>query len=70
MPCCLLAVLALLIGHSARGLTGGLAGGLALAATAVGGALLQSRAVERLNMLHSDFPSQIETLRHYTIASG
>ena len=49
----LLCVLALLVGHGARGLTGGLARGLALAAAAVGGTLLQGRAVERLDVSHS-----------------
>ena len=49
---CFLLVLALLVGHGARSLTGGLAGGLALAAATVGGAVLQSRAVKRLDMLH------------------
>ena len=54
--CLLLVVLALLIGDGARGLTGGLARGLALAAAAVSSAVLQSSAVERLDMLHFCFP--------------
>lgn len=60
-----LLVLALLVGHGARGLTSGLAGGLALAAAAVSGAVLQSCAVERLHMLHSVFPPMTMVCRDY-----
>jgi hypothetical protein len=48
----LLAILALLVGHSTGGLAGGLARGLALAATAMGSALLQGCAVQSLDMSH------------------
>lgn len=44
--------LALLIGDAAAGLAGGLARGLALAATAMGSALLQGCAVQSLDMSH------------------
>ena len=58
-------ILALLIGHSARGLAGRLAGGLALAAAAVGSALLERGTVKRLYMLHcsSLLKSEIMTER-------
>ena len=58
----LFAVFALLVYNAAGGFAGRLAGGLALAAAAVGGALLQSRAVERLHMLHFDFPPQTKVV--------
>ena len=45
-------VLALLVGHSAGGLAGGLARCLALAATAMGRALLQGCAVQSLDVSH------------------
>ena len=54
----LLVILALLVGHSAGSLARRLAGSLALAATALGRTLLQSSAVESLDMLHSGFPSR------------
>ena len=49
-------ILALLVCNGARGLTGGLAGGLALTAAALGSAVLQRGAVQRLDMLHRKSP--------------
>ena len=48
----LLVIFALLVGHSAGGLAGGLARCLALAATAMGRALLQGCAVQSLDVSH------------------
>ena len=48
----LVLLLALLVGHGAGSLAGGLARGLALAAAALGGAGLQSGAIESLDVLH------------------
>ena len=52
----LLVVLALLVGNGAGGLAGRLTRGLALAAAAVGSALLQRGAVERFDMGHGISP--------------
>ena len=49
-------ILALLVCNGARGLAGRLAGGLALAAAALGSAVLQRSAVQRLDMLHLESP--------------
>ena len=51
----LILVLALLVGDAAAGLAGRLAGGLALAAAAVLGALAQIAGLDGLNMLHGSF---------------
>ena len=51
----LILVLALLVGDAAAGLAGRLAGGLALAAAAVLGALAQIAGLDGLNMLHGRF---------------
>ena len=48
-----LLVLALLIGHAAAGLAGGLARGLALAAAAVLGALAHVAGLKSLDSLHN-----------------
>ena len=48
-----LTVLALLVSNTAAGLTSGLAGGLALAATAVLCALAKILGIKSLNMLHN-----------------
>ena len=52
----LILVLALLVGDAAAGLAGRLAGGLALAAAAVLGALAQIAGLDGLNMLHGKIP--------------
>ena len=49
-----LLVLALLIRNAAAGLAGGLAGSLALAATAVLGAVAQILGLQSLDVLHKD----------------
>ena len=46
-------LLALLVGNTAAGLAGRLAGSLALAATAVLGALTQIAGLDGLNVLHN-----------------
>ena len=51
-----LLILALLIGDSAGSLAGRLARGLALAAAAVGCAVLQSGSVQSLDVLHRNLP--------------
>ena len=48
----LVLLLALLVGHGAGSLAGALAGSLALAAAAVYGAVLKTRGLYGLNMLH------------------
>ena len=48
----LILVLALLVSHGAGGLASGLARSLALAAAALGSAVLQSGTIESLNVLH------------------
>ena len=52
----LILVLALLVGDAAAGLAGRLAGGLALAAAAVLGALAQIAGLDGLDMLHGKIP--------------
>jgi hypothetical protein len=53
---CSLALLALLVCNGAGSLASGLAGSLALAAAAVSSAVLESRTIQRLDMLHVLFP--------------
>ena len=55
-------LLALLVGHAAAGLAGRLAGGLALAAAAVLGALAQIAGLDGLNMLHGKIPPSFVSL--------
>ena len=50
----LLGALALLVRNTATGLAGGLAGSLALAATAILSAVTQIAGLDGLNMLHDD----------------
>ena len=56
MPSAVL-ILAFLIGDSAGSFAGRLTGCLTLAASALACAFLQGSAVERLDMLHTGFPS-------------
>ena len=58
-----------LVANRAGSLASGLAGSLALAATARLQALLQIRLVDRLDMLHADtlLPAQITKLCVYTV---
>ena len=58
----LILVLALLVGDAAAGLAGRLAGGLALAAAAVLGALAQIAGLDGLNMLHGKIPPSFVSL--------
>ena len=62
-----LLVLALLIGHAAAGLAGGLARGLALAAAAVLGALAHVAGLKGLDSLHNrylQFSNRFDLCRH------
>ena len=54
MPSLVILILALLVGHAAAGFAGRLAGGLALAATAVLGALAQVAGLDGMNSFHDD----------------
>ena len=53
LPVSLLCVLALLVGNAAAGLAGRLAGGLALTAAAVFGAVAQATSLESLDSFHN-----------------
>ena len=63
-----LPVLALLIGDTAAGLAGRLAGRLAFSATAVLCAFAQITGVQCLNMLHLDYPPGSDFRLYSTIA--
>ena len=60
----LILVLALLVGNSAGSLASGLARSLALTAAALGSAVLQSGAVESLNVFHGNLLRIIFTGRY------
>ena len=63
MPKLCLLILALLVGYRAGSLASGLAGGLALAAAALGSAGLQSGTAQSLNVFHMGIsPSEITGL--------
>jgi hypothetical protein len=55
----LLFILALLVSDRAGSLAGRLAGSLALAASALGSAVLERRAVESLDMFHELLPPRV-----------